>query len=217
MSIHNEARKGDIAPTVLLPGDPLRAKFIAENFLETPVCYNHIRGMLGYTGIYKGVKVSVQGTGMGMPSLAIYVQELIEQYDVQNLIRIGTCGTFQDHVQVKDLILAMGASTDSQMNKIRFKGLDYSPIASFDLLNKAYNYAIEQNIPVKVGNVLSSDFFYSEPLLGDAYEIWKAYNILAVEMESSALYTIAARFGRNALSILTVSDHILKGEKATQL
>ncbi len=215
MSIHNEARKGDIAKTVLLPGDPLRAKYIADTFLENPVCYNNVRGMLGFTGSYKGKKISVQGSGMGMPSMSIYAQELIEEYDVENLIRIGTCGTFQENIHCRDVILAQSASTDSQMNKIRFLGNDFAPAANFGLLLKAYQIAREKNIPVHVGNILSSDFFYNDDHLGDTFMVWKKYGTLAVEMETSALYTLAARFNRKALAILTVSDHIIKGEKAS--
>ena len=215
MSIHNEAKVGDIAKTVLLPGDPVRAKFIAQNYLEDAVCYNAVRGMLGYTGYYNGVRVSVQGTGMGMASSSIYIQELVEEYDVDNLIRIGTCGAFQPGIGLKDLILAMSASTDSNMNRIRFNGLDFAPTADFHLLKKAYEKAVEGGYKVHVGNVLSSDFFYTDPHLGNALEVWKIYGTLAVEMETSALYSIAARFRKKALSILAVSDQILNGEKCT--
>jgi len=215
MSIHNEAKIGDIAKTVLLPGDPMRAKFIAQNYLEDSVCYNAVRGMLGYTGYFKGVRVSVQGTGMGMASSSIYIQELVEEYNVANLIRIGTCGAFQPEIKLKDLILAMSASTDSNMNKIRFNGLDFAPTANFHLLKKAYEKAVESGYKVHVGNVLSSDFFYTDPHLGDALEVWKIYGTLAIEMETSALYSIASRFRKNALSILAVSDQILNGERCT--
>lgn len=213
MSIHNEARPGAIAPTVLLPGDPERAKYIAESFLDNPVCYNHVRGMLGYTGTFRGKPVSVQGTGMGMPSLSIYVHELINEYKVRNLIRIGTCGAIQPDVKIKDLILAMGASTDSQLNKIRFDGLDYSPIADFGLLEKAVQLAREKQYPVKTGNILSSDIFYNDEAGEVVYKNWIEHGVLAVDMETSALYTLAARYGCKALTILTVSDHIINGEK----
>ncbi len=213
MSIHNEAHQGAIAPTVLLPGDPERAKYIAESFLDNPVCYNHVRGMLGYTGTFRGKPVSVQGTGMGMPSLSIYVHELINEYKVRNLIRIGTCGAIQTDVKIKDLILAMGASTDSQLNKMRFDGLDYSPIADFGLLEKAVLLAREKQLPIKIGNILSSDTFYNDQPGEVVYKNWIEHGVMAVDMETSALYTLAARYGCKALTLLTVSDHILNGEK----
>jgi purine-nucleoside phosphorylase len=159
LSTHIGANKGAIAKTVLLPGDPLRAKFVAENFLENVSCYNEIRGMYGYTGTYKGRPVSVQGSGMGMPSISIYVNELITEYGVENLIRIGTCGSLQADIHIKDVILAMSTSTDSNINRIRFNNMDYAPTANFELLQKAYKAAAKDNIPVKVGNVLSTDTF----------------------------------------------------------
>jgi purine-nucleoside phosphorylase len=215
MSIHIHAAKTDVAPTVLLPGDPVRAKFIAENYLENYICYSHVRAMNGYTGTYKGKKVSVQGTGMGIPSVAIYTHELICDYGVQNLIRVGSCGAIQPEIGLRDVILAMAASTDSSFNMQRFGNMDYAPIASFALLRKAWDYAVAHNIKVIVGNVLTSDIFYYEDGQADPYKIWRDYGVLVVEMESTALYTIAARHGVNALSILTVSDNIAKGEKAT--
>lgn len=215
MSIHNQAKLGEIAETVLLPGDPLRAKFIAENFLEDATCYNTVRGMLGYTGFYNGRKVSVQGTGMGIPSMSIYATELMEEYGCKQLIRIGTCGTIQPDIKLKDVILAQACSTDSGMNTRRFEGQSFAPVANFELLSKAHAKANELNAPVHVGNVLSSDFFYNDEHLGDPFAVWQTYNILAVEMEAAALYTIAAKFRRKALAIMTVSDHILKGEQAS--
>lgn len=213
MSVHIDAKQGDIAESILLPGDPLRAKYIAENFLEDVTCYNEVRGMLGFTGTYKGKRVSVQGTGMGVPSISIYVHELINSYDVKNLIRVGTCGAIQKDVKVRDVILAMSATTNSGVNKLHFKGMDFAPTASFDLLKKAYDGAKEHDLSVNVGSVFTSDVFYNDdkeiiPLLAD-------HQVLAVEMETSALYTIASRFGVNALSVLTVSDHILTGEETS--
>ncbi|HWO96804.1 MAG TPA: purine-nucleoside phosphorylase [Bacillus sp. (in: firmicutes)] len=212
MSVHIGAKMGDIAETILLPGDPLRAKYIAETFLENPTCYNEVRGMLGFTGTYKGKRVSVQGTGMGVPSISIYVNELIQSYNVQNLIRVGTCGAIQKDVNVRDVILAMTSSTDSQMNRIAFGGIDYAPTASFDLLKKAYDAGTEKGLNLKVGNVFTADQFYNED---SQFEKLARYGVLAVEMETTALYTLASKFGRNALSVLTVSDHILTGEETT--
>jgi len=210
MSVHIGAKPNEIAETILLPGDPLRAKYIAETFLEGAECYNQVRGMLGYTGTYKGKRVSVQGTGMGVPSISIYVHELMESYGVQNLIRVGTCGAIQEDIKVRDVIIAMSASTDSAVNRLRFNGIDFAPTASFDLLHKAYQAAAQRNMAVKVGNVFTSDTFYQESM--DLYKQLAQYQVLAVEMETAALYTLAAKFKRNALSILTVSDHILTGE-----
>jgi len=212
MSIHIGAKKGEIAETVLLPGDPLRAKFIADTFLENVVMYSKVRGMYGFTGFYKGKRLSVQGTGMGVPSISIYVNELINDYDVQKLMRIGTCGAIQNDIELKDVILGMAASTDSSLNKIRFDGMDYAPIADFELLNQAYQYAMSKGKKVKVGNILTSDIFYNDDYLADPFQKWKDFGIMAVEMESAALYTLAAKYKRKALTILTVSDHITKGE-----
>ncbi|PKL24955.1 MAG: purine-nucleoside phosphorylase [Spirochaetae bacterium HGW-Spirochaetae-3] len=210
---HNGAKKGDIAKTVLLPGDPLRAKFIAETFLENPVCYNTVRNMFGYTGSYKGRPVSVQGTGMGVPSLSIYVTELIQQYDVDNVIRIGTCGSIQPDVKVRDVIMAQGSCTDSNVNRVRFKGLDYAPIADFGLMQKAWKAAEAKGVALKVGNILTSDTFYGDD--PDSWRMWAAYNVLAVEMETAALYTIAAKYRKRALTLLTVSDSIVANEATT--
>ncbi|RAT93992.1 purine-nucleoside phosphorylase [Brevibacillus sp. Leaf182] len=213
MSIHIGAQQGQIAETILLPGDPLRAKYIAETFLEGAECYNNVRGMLGFTGTYKGKRVSVQGTGMGVPSISIYVNELMESYGVQNLIRVGTCGAIQEDIKVRDVIIGMAASSDSQMNRLLLNQVDFAPTANFDLLHKAYQAATERNLSVKVGNIFTSDSFYRENL--DLYKKLASYQVLAVEMESSALYTLAAKYKRNALSILTVSDHILTGEETS--
>ncbi len=213
MSIHIGANPGDIADTILLPGDPLRAKYIAETYLENPVQYNNVRGMLGFTGTYKGRRISVQGTGMGVPSISIYVHELMEQYNVQNLIRVGTCGAIQKDMKVRDLVLAMSASTDSAINRVRFGNIDFAPTANFDLLLKAYEVAKQKSVNVKVGNVFTADTFYNEDM--DAVHKWADYGVLALEMETAALYTLAAKFGRKALTILTVSDHVLTGEATT--
>lgn len=212
MSIHIEAKQGEIAESILLPGDPLRAKYIAETFLEDVTCYNRVRNMLGFTGTYKGKKISVQGTGMGVPSISIYIHELMQEYGVKNLIRVGTCGAIQKDVKVRDVILAMSASTDSKMNQLTFEGIDYAPTASFELLKTAYDIASEKQVPLKVGNVFTTDLFYSDHA---DHEKWANYGVLALEMETAALYTLAAKFSRNALSILTVSDHILTGEATT--
>ncbi|HNX44936.1 MAG TPA: purine-nucleoside phosphorylase [Bacteroidales bacterium] len=217
MSIHIEAKTGEIADFVLLPGDPLRARHIAENLLEDAVCYNNIRGMLGYTGFYRGRKVSVQGTGMGLPSLTIYVTELINDYGVKSLIRVGTCGGIMESIKVRDLLIAISASTDSSIVARQFEGMTFAPTASFNLLKKAVEMAGLKGIPYKAGNILSSDLFYHDPLKSDAYEIWRRYGTLAVEMESAGLYMLASRYGVDALSLLTVSDHILTGEHVPPL
>lgn len=212
MSIHINAKQGDIAEIVLLPGDPLRAKYIAENFLENAVCYNEVRNMFGYTGTYKGHRISVQGTGMGVPSISIYITELMQDYGVKKLIRVGTCGALQKDVKVRDVILAQSASTDSKMNEIIFNGIDYAPTANFDLLLKAYQAGQKAGLQLKVGNVYTADMFYSDE---HQYDKLARYGVLAVEMETAALYTLASKFDRQALSVLTVSDHILTGEQTT--
>jgi purine-nucleoside phosphorylase len=213
MSIHIGAKEGEIASTVLLPGDPLRAKYIAEKFLADTICYNEIRGMYGYTGTYKEKRVSIQGTGMGIPSVSIYLNELITSYKAKNLIRIGSCGSMQPDIKIRDVVLAMSASTDSHINKIRFNGMDYAPTANYDLLKKAYDIALEKDIPIKVGSVLTTDTFYHDD--PDSWKHWANYGVLAVEMETAALYTLAAKFKVNALSILTVSDSLVTREETT--
>lgn len=210
MSIHIEAKKGEIAETVLMPGDPLRAKWIAETFLENPVCYNRIRGMFGYTGTYKGKRVSVQGSGMGMPSAMIYFHELINDYGVKNIIRVGSAGSYQEHVKLNDVVLAMSASTTSGMNNSRFINSDYSPTANFELFQKAVNYAQANNIHIKAGNILSSDEFYGDN--PEEYKLWAEYGVLCVEMETAGLYTIAAKYNVRALTILTISDSLVTDE-----
>ena len=211
MSTHiNAANKSDIADSILLPGDPLRAKFIAENFLEEAVCYNEIRGMFGYTGRYKGVPVSVQGTGMGMPSIGIYSWELITEYDVQNLIRIGTAGAFHKDIKLKDVVLAISASTDSNYaHTFDLKG-NYAPTASWELIMKAKAAAEMLGTDVKAGNVVTCDVFYEQ--IEDWWQKWAKMGVLAVEMEAAALYMNAAYNGVNALAILTMSDHFVTNE-----
>lgn len=210
MSIHISANKDEVAPKILLPGDPLRAKYIAEKYLEDVICFNKTRGMYGFTGLFNGEKVSVMGSGMGQASLSIYVTELIEYYGVKELIRVGSCGSYQLNIGLRDIILANGASTDSAVNSRVFKGMDYAATANFELLNKAFVKAQEKSIPVKVGNILSSDSFYNYDQ--EEWKLWANFNILAVEMESNALYTIAALKRVKALSILTVSDSLVTGE-----
>lgn len=209
MTIHIGAQVGEIADTILLPGDPLRAKYIAENFLENAKCYNQVRGMLGFTGTYKGRPISVQGTGMGIPSISIYTYELINTYKVKNLVRIGSCGAIRKEIKLRDIILGMSASTDSATLKRPFQDMTYAPTASFPLLKKAYDTAMKLGIAPIVGNVLSSDTFYDEEEL---WKVWAKYGVLAVEMEMAGLYSLAARFGVNALGMLTVSDHLMTHE-----
>jgi len=213
MSIHIGAKKGQIAETVLLPGDPLRAKYLAETYLENPECYNQVRGMLGFTGTYNGKKVSVQGTGMGIPSISIYVHELIVEYGAKRLIRIGTCGALQEDIKLGDVILAQAASTDSSVNRIRFSGGDFAPAASFELLLKAYDAARERGVTVRVGTVLTEDTFYSDDQ--DFWKIWAHYGVLAAEMETTALYTLTAGHHVQGLTILTVSDSLVTMEIAS--
>lgn len=209
MSIHIGAKKGEIAKTVLMPGDPLRAKFIAETFLKDAKCYNEVRGMYGFTGTYEGVAVSVQGSGMGVPSIGIYAHELIHEYDVQNLIRVGTCGSLQAKCGIRDVILGSAVSTTSAINKNRFRGMDFAPTADFDLLLTAYETAKEMGKTVHVGNILCADLFYDETA---AHKMFQEFGALAVEMECTALYTEAAKTDRRALGILTVSDSLVTGE-----
>ena len=213
MSIHIGAEEGSIAPRVLLPGDPLRARFIANTYLTNPRCYNEVRGMYGYTGTYKGVEISVQGTGMGLPSHAIYVHELINAYGAKMLIRVGSCGSFQPGLKTRDLVMALSASTDSSMVSRRFDGMNYAPTADWDLIREASRRADELGLPIHAGNILSSDSFYNEDT--EAWKTWAKYGVLAVEMETAALYTIASRFGVKALCLLTVSDSLVSREETT--
>ena len=213
MSTHIEAKPGEIAESILLPGDPMRAKWIAENFLENPKCYNDVRAMLGYTGTFRGKRVSVQGTGMGIPSALIYCHELINDYGVKNLVRVGSAGSYQKDINIRDIVIAMAASSTSGINNTRFVNSDYSPTADFDLFMKAVNYAQDKNIPIKAGNVLSTDQFYEDNF--DSYKKWADYGVLCVEMETAGIYTIAAKFKVKALAILTISDTLVTGEATT--
>ena len=213
MSIHIGAKQGQIAPTVLLPGDPLRARHIAETMLEDVFCYNEVRGMLGYTGHYGDKRVSVMGSGMGIPTLSIYVNELVTEYHVKTLIRVGTCGALQPYLKIGDIVLPMTSSTNSHINKLRFQGMDYAPAASFDLLLKAYETAKERGVRVFVGGNFASDTFYNDD--PEWWKKWAAYGVLTVEMETSGLYTLAAKFKVQALSVLTVSDCLVTSEFAT--
>ena len=213
MSVHIEAKVGEIAESVLLPGDPLRAKYIAETFLEDAVCYNNVRGMLGFTGSYKGKRVSVQGTGMGMPSASIYIHELITEYGAKNLIRIGTCGAIQQDVKIRDVIIAQAAATDSMIIRDSFPGYAVPQTGNFELIKNAYDFGVEKGLTLHVGTVLSSDLFYSEK--EDPYSKLSKHGVLAVEMEAAGLYYQTAKFGVKGLTLLTVSDHILTGEHTT--
>ncbi len=214
MSTHIGAAPGEIAPRVLLPGDPLRAKWIAETFLTDAKCYSTVRNMFGFTGTYNGVEVSVQGSGMGMPSASIYTHELINEYGVKTLIRVGTCGALTADLNLRDVIAASGSSTDSAMNRFRFDGLiDYAPVADFTLLRAAVEKAEERGIEMTVGPILAADAFYTER--PDLYDRLAEYGVLAVEMESAALYTIAARYKAKALTLLTVSDNLKTGEASS--
>jgi purine-nucleoside phosphorylase len=214
MSTHIGAKPGEIAERVLLPGDPLRAKWIAENFLDDAKCYSAVRNMFGYTGTYRGLPVSVQGTGMGMPSASIYAHELINEYGVNTLIRIGSCGALAEDLQLGNVVAAIGASTDSAMNRHRFDGLmDYAPVADFGLLRTAVDTAAGRGIGLAVGPVLSADAFYTDR--PDLYDRLADYGVLVVEMEAAALYTIAARHKARALTLLTVSDHLRTGERSS--
>jgi purine-nucleoside phosphorylase len=213
MSIHLEAKPGEIAESVLLPGDPMRAKWIAETFLEDPVCYNNLRAMHGFTGTFKGKRISVQGTGMGIPSALIYIHELINDYGVKNLIRVGSAGSYQADINLRDIVLAMAASSTSGINNSRFINSDYSPTANFDLFMKASTYAKENKIPIKAGNVLSSDEYYEDDF--DSYKIWAEFGVLCVEMEAAGLYTVAAKYNVKALTILTISDSLITKEQIT--
>lgn len=215
MSVHIEAKTGEIAESVLLPGDPLRAKYIAENFLDNAVCHNKVRGMLGYTGTYKGKRVSVQGTGMGMPSASIYIHELINDYNVKNLVRIGTCGAIRQEVNIRDVIIAQAAATDSAIIRNNFPGIDFPQIGNFDLIKIAYEIGTDKGLNLHVGNVFSSDLFYSDNQ--DITHKLGQHGVLAVEMEAAALYYLTAKFGVRGLTLLTVSDHILTGEHTTAL
>jgi purine-nucleoside phosphorylase len=214
MSVHIGAEPGDIAERVLMPGDPLRAKWIAETFLEDAKCYSQVRGMFGFTGRWQGVEVSVQGSGMGMPSCSIYAHELINDYGVRTLIRVGSCGALAADLELRDVIAASGSATDSAMNRMRFDGLiDYAPVADFGLLRTAVEVAERRGVRMRVGPILAADAFYTDR--PDLYDTLADYGVLAVEMESAALYTIAMRYKARALTVLTVSDHIRTGARTS--
>lgn len=213
MSIHINAKIGDVAETILLPGDPLRAKWIAETYFENPICFNEVRGMLGYTGTYNGKKISAMGTGMGVPSISIYAHELITEFGVKNLIRVGSAGSYQANIQLRDIVLAMAASSTSGVNELRFGGADFAPTANYELFQKAVDIAKSKNIPIKAGNVMTSDEFYADEF--ESYKKWSQFGVLCVEMETAGLYTVAAKHKVNALSILTISDSLVTGEKTT--
>lgn len=212
-TVSNSANKGDIAKTVLMPGDPLRAKYIAENFLDSPVLYNEARNMYGYTGTYKGVPVSVQGSGMGMPSMGIYSWELFTYYDVENIIRIGTAGSFSADINIGDIVVSLAASTDSNYQHTFGLPGSFSPCASWELLCKLKDTSDAVGIPIRAGNTVSCDVFYE--IGQDWWQKWASMNVLAVEMEAAALYMNAAYNHRNALAIMTISDHFISGEKAS--
>ena len=207
---HINAEMGDFADTVLMPGDPLRAKYIADTYLENVRQVNDVRNMFGYTGTYNGREISVMGHGMGIPSVSIYAKELIIDYAVKSIIRVGSCGAVHDDVNVRDVVIGLGASTDSKVNRMRFNDHDFAAIADFELTSHAVAAAKAQNVPVKVGNIFSADLFYNPQT--DMAELMKRYGILGVEMEAAGLYGVAAEFGARALTICTVSDHILKGD-----
>lgn len=212
MTPHLEAEKGAYADVVLLPGDPLRAEWLAETFLDNAGCVNRVRNMLGFTGDYQGRRVSVQGTGMGQPSLAIYTHELITFYGVKTLIRFGTCGALSSGLKIGDMVLATTASTDSATNRTAFSGHDFAPGADFDLLRRLAEMADRLDIHLHAGGILSTDQFYADE---DSFRPWIDHGVMAVEMESNTLYTIAARHGVRAATILTVSDHIVDGGSMT--
>ncbi|OKY27784.1 MULTISPECIES: purine-nucleoside phosphorylase [Thalassotalea] len=210
---HIEANPGDFAKTVLMPGDPLRAKFIAENFLENAKCITRVRNMLGYTGTYKGQEISVMGSGMGIPSISIYATELYKDFGVENIIRIGSCGAVRDDIKVRDVIIGMAASTDSNVNRQRFNHCDFAACADFSLLQNVVNTAEKLGKPVHVGNVFTADLFYTpQP---EMFKTMENMGVLAVEMEAAGLYGVAAEYGKKALAVFTVSDHIKTGEQTT--
>ena len=213
MSVHIGAKPGDIAEAILLPGDPLRAQFIAETFLENSKRYSEVRNMFGYTGTYKGVPVSVQGTGMGIPSISIYVNELFRDYGVKRAIRIGTAGSIQKSLAIRSMVIALSSCTDSGANSIRFGGRNFAPTASFNLVKKAWDVAREKGWDPSVGPVVSGDMFYTED--PGEWKLWAKFGVLALEMESAELYTLAAKYGREALCLLTISDSLITGEQTS--
>ncbi|MCK3657612.1 purine-nucleoside phosphorylase [Pasteurellaceae bacterium Pebbles2] len=210
---HINAPEGAFADVILMPGDPLRAKYIAENFLENAQLVTEVRGMLGYTGTFKGRRVSVMGHGMGIPSCSIYTKELITEYGVKKIIRVGSCGSVRPDVNVRDVIIGIGACTDSKVNRIRFKDHDFAAIADFSMVQSAVQAAKNKNIKVKVGNLFSTDLFYSPD--AEMFDLMEKHGILGVEMEAAGIYGVAAEFGAKAMSICTVSDHIRTGEQVS--
>ncbi len=213
MSVHLAAKKGDIADVVLLPGDPMRAQRLAEKYLKNAVCYNEVRGAYGFTGEYQGERLSIQATGMGMPSMSIYAHELFADYDVKTAIRIGTCGAIQQPLAIGDVIIGQAASTDSQMNRLRFAGKDFAATACFELVKKADAVAAKNALTTHVGTVLTSDTFYDENT--ESWQKFAEYGVLAIEMETAALYTLAAKFSRQALALFTVSDQLITQQRAS--
>jgi purine-nucleoside phosphorylase len=214
MSVHIDGKRGDVAERILLPGDPLRAKYIAETYLDDVTQYNFTRGMNGYTGTYQGKRVSVQGTGMGVPSIAIYVNELIKEYGVKELIRIGSCGGIKDDVKLMDIVIPMSASSDSSMNQLAFGFKQYAPTPSFRLFKSAVETADKMGLTYHAGSILTTDHFYHpQP---NHFDLWKKYNVIGVEMESTALFTIAQEHNVDALTLLTVSDHVYTGEEVSK-
>lgn len=210
---HISANNGDFAKTVLMPGDPLRAKFIAEHFLTDAQCVTSVRNMLGYTGTYKGEPISVMGSGMGIPSISIYATELYKDFDVENIIRIGSCGAVRDDIHIRDIVIGMAASTDSNVNRQRLNQCDFAACADFSLLQKVVNTAESLAKKVHVGNIFTADLFYTpQP---EMFALMEKHGILAVEMEAAGLYGVAAEYGKKALTVLTVSDHIKTGEQTT--
>lgn len=207
---HINAKAGAFAETCLMPGDPLRAKYVAEKFLENAELVTDVRNMFGYTGTYKGVRISIMGSGMGIPSASIYYKELITEYGVKNLIRIGSCGAISADVKVRDVVIGMGACTDSKVNRIRFKDHDFAAIANYELLEKSVAAAREMGQSVKIGNLFSADLFYNPD--ATMFDVMEKYGVLGVEMESAGLYGVCAEYGANGLAICTVSDHIRTGE-----
>lgn len=210
---HIEAKLGDFAETVLMPGDPLRAKFIAENFLDDAKCVTRVRNMFGYTGTYKGKRISVMGSGMGIPSVSIYATELYKDYGVKEIIRIGSCGAVRDDIKVRDIVIGMAASTDSNVNRQRLNNVDFAACSDFSLLKKVVDTAERLNTQVHVGNIFTADLFYTPN--PEMFAKMEKYGMLAVEMEAAGLYGVAAEYGKKALTVLTVSDHIKTGEVTT--
>ena len=210
---HIEAQPGDFAETVLMPGDPLRAKFIADNFLDDVKCVTKVRNMFGYTGTYKGKRISVMGSGMGVPSISIYATELYKDYGVEKIIRIGSCGAIRDDIKIRDIVIGMAASTDSNVNRQRINNVDFAACADFSLLKSVVDTAEKMGKSVHVGNIFTADLFYTpQP---EIFATLEKYGVLAVEMEAAGLYGVAAEYGKKALTVLTVSDHIKTGEQTT--